>query len=62
MDEKQLEILIQDVSNGNLDALENIYVSTSTAVYGFALSMLKNKSDAEDVVHDTYLSVLKGSA
>lgn len=35
---------------------------TSASVYSFALSLLKNIQDAEDVLHDTYLQVYKTAA
>ena len=61
-DVNKLESLIGNVATGDLKSLEELYVLTNTAVYGFALSMMKNKSDAEDIVHDSYLSVLRASA
>lgn len=42
-------------------ALEEFYYRTSTSVYGFALSVLKNTQDAEDVMHDLYLLVWSGA-
>lgn len=43
------------------EALEEFYYRTSTSVYGFALSILKNAQDAEDVMHDLYLLVWSGA-
>lgn len=43
------------------EALEEFYYRTSTSVYGFALSVLKNAQDAEDVMHDLYLQVWSGA-
>lgn len=43
------------------EALEEFYYRTSTSVYGFALSILKNAQDAEDVMHDLYLLVWSGT-
>lgn len=40
-------------------ALEQLYICTKDAVYGYALSMLKNCHDAEDVLHDCYISVYR---
>lgn len=57
----QLDTYIQQMATGNLDALEQLYQSTHSAIYAFALSILKNSSDAEDVVHDCYLNVLRAS-
>ncbi len=38
-------------------ALEEFYYRTSASVYGFALSVLKNTQDAEDIMHDFYVLV-----
>ncbi len=38
-------------------ALEEFYHRTSASVYGFALSVLKNTQDAEDIMHDFYVLV-----
>ena len=56
-----LETYIQEISEGNLDSLEKLYRATSTSIYGFALSMLKNKSDAEDATHDCFINVMRSS-
>ena len=47
---------------GDKEAFEAVYESTRSAVFGFALSILRNRSDAEDVMHDTYLRVFRGAA
>lgn len=60
-DDKTLDELILKVAKDDNSALEELYKLTKAGVYGFALSVLKNPSDAEDVLHNTYLSV-KASA
>lgn len=52
-----LEQCIADVATGDATALETIYREAKSAVYGFALSFLKNAHDAEDVLHDCFVSV-----
>lgn len=54
--------LISRLANGDRDALAELYEETRTAVYGFSLSILKNAADAEDVLHDTYVSLLSSAA
>lgn len=49
------ENLILRMADGDKHAFTELYSQTSSAVYGFALSILKNKHDAEDVMHDTYI-------
>ena len=58
---KTLNELVLKVANKDLSALEELYNCTKTDVYGFALSVLKNSTDAEDVLHSTYLSIWKSS-
>ena len=55
----EIEKLICEMAEGKTEKMEELYESTSTAIFGYALSMLKNRSDAEDVVHDCYLQVYK---
>ena len=53
----ELDGWIAAMASGDTGALEHIYHSTSSAVYAFALSLLKNSHDAEDVLHDCYVSI-----
>lgn len=49
------ENLILRMADGDRSAFTELYEQTSSAVYGFALSILKNKHDAEDIMHDAYI-------
>ena len=51
------EDLLKRLATGEKDAMAELYQETRAAVYGFSLSILKNPSDAEDVLHDTYLKI-----
>lgn len=44
------DALIEKIALGNTDALRELYEKTSTAVYGFALSILSDQHDAQDVM------------
>ena len=57
LSQADIEVLIREMANSKTEKMEDLYTATSTAVFGYALSILKNKSDAEDVVHDCYLKV-----
>lgn len=46
---------IAAMAQGDMQALCRLYERTRTAVYGFALSILKKPADAEDVLQDTYI-------
>lgn len=53
----QQEQWIRDMARQNTAALERLYENTKAAVYGFALSLLKNTHDAEDVLQDCFVQI-----
>lgn len=57
-----LDKLIKQISENSKEAFEQLYNETKTAVYAYALSVLKNSADAEDVLHDTFLSIHTSAA
>jgi len=61
-DARELDMLISCIAQGGRPELERLYRKTSPAVYGYALSILKNSSAAEDVMQDTYVSIAQNSA
>ncbi len=58
----EVESCISDIADGSPQGLERLYESTKDAVYGYALSFLKNTHDAEDVTHDCYVNIVRGAA
>lgn len=56
--EKQLAAIAQE----NKQALAVLYENTKAAVYGFALSILKNPYDAEDVLQDVYVCIYQSAS
>lgn len=56
-----LDRCISNIAHGDREALAILYHETRSAVYGFALSILKNRHDAEDVLQDVYLQVWHGA-
>lgn len=56
------ERLIAEMAAGDTAALEQLYARTKSAVYGFALSILKNPQNAEDVMQDTYVRLFQAAA
>ena len=63
MDKAHLdEQLIFRLAQGDRKAFEKIYEATRSAVYSFSLSILKNRHDAEDIMHDTYIRIYQGAA
>lgn len=57
-----LEQYLDGIAKGNSKAMEELYHATSAEIYSYALVVLKNANDAQDVLQDTYLSVYKGIA
>ena len=49
--------IIFRIAQGDQDAFHKLYEETSSLVYGYALSILKDKHNAEDVMQDTYIKV-----
>lgn len=56
------EKLILRMAEGDNDAFRDLYQQTCDAVFGFALSILRNVHDAENVMHDTYLRIHRSAA
>lgn len=54
-----LDIFIKKFINGDASAFDEIYNRTRTSVYYAALSVLRDKTLAEDVMQTTYIRVLK---
>lgn len=49
--------LIAKIAQGDQDAFRKLYEETSSLVFGYALSILKDKHKAEDAMQDTYIKV-----
>ena len=62
MNSAGLDILISKAAQGDMSALESIYLETKESVYSYALSILKDPSEAEDVLHDCYIRIFKGAS
>lgn len=56
-DADELDSLIGRVAAQDSMALSELYQLTRSSIYAFALSILKNTHDAEDVLHDCYLNL-----
>lgn len=55
--DREIDECLQGLACGDLTFMDRLYELTSTFVYGYALSMLKSKADAEDVSQDLYVTV-----
>lgn len=56
-----LDQWISQCAAGDSRALEQLYCATSSAVYAYLLSVLKDTHDAQDLLHETYLNVWTGA-
>jgi len=57
----QLDSLIAKIALSDKQALASLYRQTKAPVFGYALSVLKNPYDAEDVLHDCFVSVYQAA-
>ena len=55
------DALILRIARGDTAALEQLYRQTSASIYGFALSILRDPTAAEDVMQDTFASVMQSA-
>lgn len=62
MNSAELDILISKVAAGDVASLEGIYIETKESVYAYALSILKNMADAEDVLQECYIKLFHGAS
>lgn len=57
-----MDLLMNQIAKGNTDALAQLYQLTSASVYSYALTILKNSQDAEDVLHDCFVRVYQSAS
>ncbi len=56
-DRHELDVYLAGVAEGNNDAFAKFYEKTKTSIYAYALSIMKNTHDAEDILHDCYMQI-----
>lgn len=54
---KYLDSCIAGIAEKNENSLGELYNMTKVSVYSYALSILRNRYDAEDTMHDCYLKI-----
>jgi RNA polymerase sigma factor (sigma-70 family) len=52
---------LQKIALGDKEALGALYDATHLSVYGFALSLVRNPHEAEDITQDTYLQIFRSA-
>ena len=55
----QIESLIKRIACGDVDAVGALYELVKTDVFAYALSKTGNKTDAEDVMQETFVNIYK---
>lgn len=53
------ETLCERVKRGDMGAFDALYVRYEGCLFGFLLSQLKNRADAEEVFHEAFLAALR---
>ena len=56
-----IEQSIINIAKGRKESIAELYNLTKTSIYSFALSILKNASDAEDVLQEVYIKVYENA-
>jgi RNA polymerase sigma-70 factor (ECF subfamily) len=59
---KELAAALVRVAAGDRAALRNVYQDTSAKLFGVCLRILKDRSEAEDVLQDVYVTVWRKAA
>lgn len=60
-DNQILDRCIRQIAGGDREGLATLYQLTRSAIYGFALSILKNVDDAEDITQDTFVQIYRAA-
>ena len=61
-DPRTLDAYIEGTACGQKAAFEKLYRAASSPVFAYALSLLKNRQDAEDVLHDCFLNIYNSAS
>ncbi len=56
---KRIENLLKLLADADSNALGELYDLIKTDVYAYALSKIKNKADAEDIMQDTFVNIYR---
>ena len=58
---KILEKSLKRIAKGETDRIADIYDEVNSSLYGYILSFLKNPTEAEDVLQDTYVKICQSA-
>lgn len=57
-----IEACLARIADGDIEAMGPLYDMTSSSIYAYALSLLRNRTEAEDILHDAYLAINRAAA
>ena len=60
-DAEILDLLLQKLAEGDMDALRDLYERVSSAVYTLALSVVQNPTTAEGVIQDAFVNIAQNA-
>ena len=60
-DNYEIDKYLKNIALGSSDDLINLYNNTKHIVYGYAISILKNVHEAEDILHDVYIKIFENA-
>jgi len=61
VDNAAIDACLTQLGRGELQSMARLYELTHSAVYGFALSILKHTEDAQDVAQEVYLQLYRSA-
>ena len=59
---EEMENCMMELTKGNTAAMEPLYRIANPSVYAFALSLLKNSHDAEEIAQECFVRAYLGAA
>ena len=59
IEKEKIGKLIKQIQSGNEEAFNELYRMTSPKAYFVAFQILRNEQDAEDVLQESYITVLE---
>jgi RNA polymerase sigma-70 factor, ECF subfamily len=62
MSSSEIESLIGKIALGDRAAFRSLYAATSAKLFGVCLRVLKNRTDAEDVLQEAYVKIWHNAA
>jgi len=61
MTNHEIDLLIRKIAQGDINALENLYIEMKKPIYFYALRLSNDSDIAEDVMQDTFISIMENS-